>query len=62
MLPKVFFSVDMVTCYLASLLEMVECSEYFKGYWHSTHEMTPVAINGPLPDFDLTGFARVVSF
>ena len=24
--------------------------------------MTRVAINGPLPDFDLTGLARVVSF
>ena len=55
-------SVDMVACYPASFLGYGECTEYFKRFGHPVHEMTRVAINGPLPDFDLTGFARVVSF
>ena len=55
-------SVDMVACYPGSFLGYGECAEYFKRFGHPVHEMTRVAINGPLPDFDLTGFAKVVSF
>ena len=39
-----------------------ECAVYFKRFGHPTREMTRVAINGPLPDFDLTVFARIESF
>ena len=53
-------SVDMVACYPASFLGYGECTEYFKRFGHTTHEMTRVAINGSLPDFDLTGLACVV--
>lgn len=55
-------SVDIVACYPGSFLGYGFAGEYFKRFGHPTHEMTRVAINGPLPDFDLTGFARVVSF
>ena len=44
-------SVDMVSCYPASFLGYGEFAEYFKRFGH---EMTRAAINGPLPDFDLT--------
>ncbi len=52
----------MVGFYLGSFIGYGECSEYFKRFGHPTHDMTRVAINGPLPDFDLTGFALIESF
>ena len=55
-------SVDIVACYPGSFLGYGFAAEYFKRFGHPTHEMTRVAINGPLPDFDLTGFARILSF
>ena len=55
-------SIDMIACYPASFLGYGEAAKYFKRFGHPGHEMTRVAINGPLPDFDVTGFARVVSF
>ena len=55
-------SVDMVTCYPGSFLGYGNAAKYFTRFGHPTHEMTRVAINGPLPDFDLTGFACVRLF
>ena len=52
----------MAACYPGSLIGIGECSKYFEPFGHPTHEMTIVSINGPLPDFDLTGFACVESF
>ena len=52
-------SVDIVACYPASFLGYGFAAEYFKRFGHPTHEMTRDAINGPLPDFELDGFARV---
>ena len=52
----------MVACYPLSFLGYGAAAEYFKRFGHPGHEMTRVAINGPLPDFDLNGFARVMSF
>ena len=49
-------SVDMIACYPASFLGYGFAGEYFKRFGDPTHEMTRVAINGPLPDFDLTFF------
>lgn len=55
-------SVDMAACYPGSFLGYGECSEYFTRFGHVTNSMTRVAVNGVLPDFDLTGFACVTSF
>ena len=60
--PECIISVDMVTCYPKGFLGYGECAEYFERFGDPTHEMTRVAINRPPPDFDLTGFVRVVSF
>jgi len=38
-----------------------ECNVYFTRFGHPTHEMTRVAINGELPEFNLIGFAWVTS-
>ena len=59
---KDLICVDMVACYPGSFLGYGECSEYFKRFGHPTNEMTRVSINGPLPDFDITGFACIESF
>ena len=55
-------TIDIAASYPVGFLGYGECSEYFKRFGHPTHEMTHIAINGPLPDFDLTGFAHVISF
>ena len=52
----------MVACYPGGFLGYGECADFFKRFGHSTHEITCVAINGPLRDFDLTEFDRVVLF
>ena len=55
-------SVDMIACYPGSFLGGGECNKYFKRFGLPTHRMVRRAVNGPLPDYDLTGFAEVVSF
>ncbi len=47
----------MAACYPGSFLGYGESSKYFDIFGHPTHEMARVSINGPLPNFDITGFA-----
>ncbi|KAL3865473.1 hypothetical protein ACJMK2_042860 [Sinanodonta woodiana] len=55
-------SVDMIACYPGSFLGGGECNEYYIKFGLPTHKMVRRAINGPLPDYTLTGFAKVESF
>jgi hypothetical protein len=51
----------MAACHPGVFLRYGECNVYFTRFGHPTHEMTRVAINGELPEFNLIGFARVTS-
>ena len=53
---------DMVANYPGCFLGYGVCYGYFKRFGYPHHEMIRISINGPLPKFDLTGFARIVSF
>ena len=55
-------SVDMIACYPGSFLGGGEGNKYFKRFGLPTHRMTRRSVNGPLPDYDLTGFAEVISY
>ena len=52
-------SIDMKACYPTSFQGKGEAKPYFERFGHSTHRMTRVAINGPLPKDIGTGFAEV---
>ena len=47
-------AVDMSASYPGGFLGYGECNKYFIRFGHPTHEMTRVAINGELHDYDLT--------
>ncbi|RHZ75704.1 hypothetical protein Glove_212g84 [Diversispora epigaea] len=39
-----------------------ECTPWFNRFGHPTHHLVRVAVNGKLPQEDITGFAQVRSF
>lgn len=54
--------IDMKECYPASMRGQGECSPWFKRFGHPTHHLVRVAVNGELPQDDITGFVQVRSF
>ena len=56
---RTIVSIDMKACFPASFQGEGEAKPYFERFGHSTHRMTRVAINGPLPEDIGTGFAEV---
>ncbi|KAF0413852.1 hypothetical protein F8M41_007715 [Gigaspora margarita] len=54
--------IDMKECYPASMRGQGECASWFNRFGHPTHHLVRVAVNGKLPQDDITGFAQVNSF
>ncbi|RHZ69225.1 hypothetical protein Glove_286g31 [Diversispora epigaea] len=54
--------IDMKECYPASIRGQGECTSWFNKFGHPTHYLVKVAVNGELPQEDITGFAQVRSF
>ncbi|RHZ51156.1 hypothetical protein Glove_482g26 [Diversispora epigaea] len=54
--------IDMKECYPASMRGQGECTSWFNRFGHPTHYLVKVAVNGELPQEDITGFAQVRSF
>ncbi|CAG8806356.1 4864_t:CDS:2, partial [Racocetra fulgida] len=51
--------IDMKECYPASMRGQGECTPWFNRFGHPTHYLVRVAVNGELPEDDITGFAQV---
>ncbi|CAG8553894.1 12053_t:CDS:10, partial [Racocetra fulgida] len=50
--------IDMKECYLASMRGQGECTPWFNRFGHPTHHLVQVAVNGKLPQDDITGFVQ----
>ncbi|CAG8727517.1 35660_t:CDS:2, partial [Racocetra persica] len=54
--------IDMKECYPASMQGQGECTPWFNRFGHLSHYLVRVAVNGELPEDDITRFAQVRSF
>ncbi|CAG8818581.1 32452_t:CDS:2, partial [Racocetra persica] len=54
--------IDTKEYYPASMRGQGECTPWFNRFGHPTHYLVRVAVNGELPEDDITGFAQIRSF
>ncbi|RHZ52865.1 hypothetical protein Glove_456g39 [Diversispora epigaea] len=52
--------IDMKECYPASMRGQGECITWFKRFGHPTHHLVRIAVNGKLPQENISGFAQQI--